>query len=327
MKNTKQILKRAKNTLEIEAQAVLRQVKNLDGDFIESVNLINSTVKKSGRVVVCGIGKSGIVGRKICATFASIGVPSVFVHPAELIHGDLGMITRLDLVLLLSYSGESDELKKVLPPLKGTGAKIISMTGKGRSFITKFSDFVLNVSVEKEACPYNLVPTASTTAMLAMGDALALSIGEIRGFKREDYARYHPGGTIGKKLMIRVQQLMHTGRNNPVAKMSSTVNKVLSIMTDTKLGAVSIVDGKGRLAGYFTDGDLRRKLQSDRNIINRKMEEVMTKNPKSITGDKFAVEAAEMMKKYNCDNLPVVDRNNKPVGMIDERDLVSLGIA
>jgi len=236
------------------------------------------------------------------------------------------MILPEDTVIILSYSGESEEIKKILPMLKELKMKIIAITGRKKSFLAKFADFVIDVSVDKEACPFNLVPTASTTAMLVIGDALAMSVGELRGFKKEDYARLHPGGTLGKKLNLKVNQIMHSDRDNPVINQNATVGQALIVMTEKKLGATSVVDDRGRLTGYFTDGDLRRKLQSDSNILKRKLNTIMTKSPKTITGDALASEAAETMKKYNCDNLPVIDNKRRVIGMIDERDLIAIGI-
>ncbi len=324
MKN--KILERAKKTLKIESKAVKDQIKHIDKNFIKAVEQINSTTLQGGRLIVTGIGKSGLIGRKISATFASLGVPSVFVHSVELAHGDMGLISSDDIIMVLSFSGESEELKKILPYLKNIGSKIIAMTGRKKSFLAKFSDCIIDVSVKQEACPYNLVPTASTTAMLSLGDALALSIGEIRGFKKEDFAKYHPGGALGKKLLLKVQELMHTGKRNPVINQDATVREALKVMTKTKFGATSVVDNTGKLVGYFTDGDLRRKLQKDPKLLERNLFEVMTKNPKFIFPEQLASVAAEMMKKYNCDNLPVLDKKHKPVGIIDERDLIAVGL-
>jgi len=324
MKN--KILECAKKTLKIESDAVKQQIKHIDENFVKAVELINSTTSQAGRIIVTGIGKSGLIGRKISATFASLGIPSVFVHSVELAHGDMGLITYNDLIIVLSFSGESEELKKILPHLKNIGSKIIAMTGRKNSFLAKFSDCVINVSVKKEACPYNLVPTASTTAMLSIGDALALSVGEKRGFRKEDFAKYHPGGMLGKKLLLKVQELMHTGKNNPVINQKKTVKEALKVMTKTKIGATSVIDDSGKLVGYFTDGDLRRKLQEDPKLLERKLSDVMTKNPKFIYPEQLASEASEMMKKYNCDNLPVLDKKHRPIGIIDERDLIAVGL-
>ncbi|MBU2567845.1 MAG: KpsF/GutQ family sugar-phosphate isomerase [Elusimicrobia bacterium] len=327
MINREKILQQAKRVLKIESEAVAGQVKHVGAEFFRCVTMINSVVESgSGRVVITGMGKSGIIARKLSAMFSSLGAPSLFVHPAEMSHGDLGMLTPSDILIVLSYSGESEELKKIIPSVKNMGTPIISMTGRKNSFITRFSDAIIDVSVKKEACPYDIVPTSSTTAMLAIGDALAIVIAGIRGFKKEDFARLHPGGLLGKKLNLKVRQLMHTGKDNPVIKQNLTVAHALDVMTKTKLGAVSVVDGRGVLAGYFTDGDLRRQLRKDRDILSRKISEVMTVRPKRIKPDDMADTAAGMIKKYNCDNLPVVDSNGRPVGIIDERDLIVAGI-
>jgi len=322
----KDIAKFAKEVLQIESDAVKEQIKHIDNDFLGSVSLINEAINNSGRVIILGMGKSGLIGRKISSTFASIGIPSNSIHPAEIVHGDLGMVTNSDILMALSYSGESEEFKKILPIIKSMNIKIISMTGRANSFITKFADYTLLTFVKKEACPHNLVPTASTTAMLAMGDALALSVSKLRGFKREDYAKFHPGGILGNKVTLRVEKIMRTGGENPVISQDASVEQGLVVMTKTKIGSLSIVDPKGKLAGYFTDGDLRRILPKDKNILSRKLKDVMTKNPKCIAPGKLALEAAEMMNKYNCDNLPVIGADGQPIGIIDERDLIIAGI-
>jgi len=317
------IIKISRQTLNIEIDGLKNQLNHLTADFIKTVELM---LHCPGRIVFMGIGKAGIIGRKMAATFSSVGIPSLFVYPVELLHGDLGMISLNDILFVLSYSGESDELKKVVPLLKEMKFKIVLMTGRTDSKIGKLCDYVINVNVSKEACPFNLAPTASTTAMLAMGDAIALSVSGIKGFKREDYARFHPGGSIGKKLLMLVKEVMHSGEENPVINKNKSVRDALFVMTEKKFGAVSVVDNNNKLAGYFTDGDLRRKLQSDKMLLDKKISEVMTVNPKTATVDMLAYESAELMKKYNCDNLPVVDKSGKPVGMVDERDLISAGI-
>ncbi|MDI6756646.1 MAG: KpsF/GutQ family sugar-phosphate isomerase, partial [Endomicrobiia bacterium] len=227
-----------------------------------------------------------------------------------------------------SYSGDSDELKKILQPIRGIGSKIIGMTGRHSSYLAKFSDCVLRVSVAKEACPYNMVPTASTTAMLAMGDALALAVAMDRGFKKDDFAKFHPGGNLGKRLNLKVADIMRRGRANPVIRRTASVRDALRAMTSSKLGAVSIADGRGRLIGYFTDGDLRRRLQKKGGevVLSARISDVMTSSPKTVLPSRSAYDAASMMKKHNCDNLPVVDSSGRPVGIIDERDLVASGL-
>lgn len=320
---TDKILNRAKEIIKIESKAVLDQLKHLDKDFIRAVELIASS---KGKLVIMGIGKSGIVGKKIAATFCSLGIPAMSTPPADLAHGDLGLLVSGDIVIILSYSGESEDLKKVLLILKNMNLKTIIMTGRSGSTLSRLCTLVLNVRVEKEACPFNLAPTASTTATIAMGDALALCSSSLRGFKKEDFAKYHPGGSLGKKLTLKVSELMHKGRGNPVVREDRTVREALFVMTGKKLGAASVINSKGMLVGYFTDGDLRRKLQKDKGLLDRDLRQVMTPNPKTITAEKLAAEAADLMQRYNCDNLPVVDSKGRAIGMIDERDLISAGL-
>lgn len=316
-------IQRAVDTLLIEAQAIKDQVKHLDEQFIKTVNLIEKT---SGRVIVMGLGKSGLIGRKIAATMSSVGVPSMFLHPAECLHGDLGMIMENDIVLMLSYSGETDEIKQVLPVLQRMKIKIVVMTGKVKSQVWKGCDLIINSEIKKEACPYNLAPTSSTSAMLALGDALALVVSERKGFKKENLALLHPLGAIGKKLTMDVAAIMRKGKSNPVIKDNSTVKEALLVMTGTRVGATSIVDKKGKLVGFFTDGDLRRQIQLHDNLLDKKIADVMTKNPATVTADMLAVDVAKLLQKRNFDNIPVVDSNNKPIGILDERDLLSEGI-
>jgi len=321
--NRKKIIRIATKTILTELKAVKQQLNHIDSNFIKAVEVINNC---KGRIVVIGIGKSGLIGKKIVATFSSIGVPSIFVHPTEIMHGDLGMIVSGDIILILSYSGETEEIKKIFPAIKNMNLYIILITGRKNSVLSKMCNIVLNVKIQKEACPFNLVPTSSTTAMLVIGDALAMAVSGIRGFRKEDYAKFHPGGTIGKKLFLTVKELMHTGKENPVIYQNKTVKEALIVMTKTKFGCTSVINEKGCVVGCFTDGDLRRKLQFNSNLLDKKLSEVMTVNPKTITEDKLAYEASEMMQKFNCDNLIVVNKNNHPIGIIDERDLILAGI-
>ncbi|MDD5102219.1 MAG: KpsF/GutQ family sugar-phosphate isomerase [Endomicrobiaceae bacterium] len=316
-------IQRAIDTLLIEAQAIKDQVKHLDAQFAKAVDLIEKT---SGRVIVMGLGKSGLIGRKIAATMSSVGVPSMFLHPAECLHGDLGMIMKNDIVLMLSYSGETDEIKQVLPVLQRMKIKIVVMTGKIKSQVWEGCDLIINSEIKKEACPYNLAPTSSTSAMLALGDALALVVSERKGFKKENLALLHPLGAIGKKLTMDVAAIMRKGKSNPVIKDNSTVKEALLVMTGTRVGATSIVDKKGKLVGFFTDGDLRRQIQLHDNLLDKKIASVMTKNPATVTADMLAVDVAKLLQERNFDNIPVVDSNNKPIGILDERDLLSEGI-
>jgi arabinose-5-phosphate isomerase len=317
------ILKYAKDILKIESEAINDLIPRLGKSFLKATELI---VSCKGRVIVTGIGKSGLIARKIAATLASTGTPAFFLHPAEGLHGDLGMIMKDDLVIALSYSGETEEMEKILPVIKRMGLKLIAFTSKTSSSLAMHSDVILDVSVKKEACPYNLAPTASTTAMLALGDALAIVLLYKKGFKREEFAVLHPGGNIGKKLLLKVEDIMHHGKDNPVIEENKTVKEALLVMTSCRLGAVSVVDKKGKLKGFFTDGDLRRHWQKGDVSLSGKIASVMTKNPVTITRDKLAIEAVRMIQDKNFDNIPVVDKNNCPVGIVDERDLLKEGL-
>lgn len=316
-------IEEAKKVLRIEARTIKNLIPGIDHNFEKAVEMVASC---KGRIVVMGMGKSGLIGKKIAATLSSTGTPAFFLHPAEGILGDVGMMTEGDLVLALSHSGETEEIEKLLPVIRKMNLKLIAITGRPKSKLAKKSDLVINVKVKEEACPYNLVPTASTTAMLAMGDALAISLLKKKKFKKEDFARLHPGGTLGKRLLLKVEDIMRKGKDNPVIYQGKTVREALLVMTKTRLGATSVVDGSGKLVGFFTDGDLRRRLQKDEKILNKKIHTIMTRNPKTITRDRLAVEAAKMMQQKKFDNIPVVDGKGYPVGIVDERDLLSQGI-
>jgi len=316
-------IEEGKKVLKVEANAIKNLISTIDHNFEKAVEMITSC---KGRIVVMGMGKSGLIGKKIAATLASTGTPAFFLYPAEGILGDVGMMAEGDLVLALSYSGETEEIEKLLPVVRKMNLKLIAITGRPKSRLAKESDLVINVKVKEEACPYNIVPTASTTAMLAMGDALAISLLKRKKFKKEDFARLHPGGILGKRLLLKVRDIMRKGKDNPVIHQKKTVREALLVMTKTRLGATSVVDGSGRLVGFFTDGDLRRRLQKDEKILNKKIHAVMTKNPKTITQDRLAIEAAKLMQEKKFDNIPVVDGKGYPIGIVDERDLLSEGI-
>jgi arabinose-5-phosphate isomerase len=319
------VLKRAREVLEIEAAAVKALAGRLDGRFPEAVERILAC---RGRVVVIGIGKSGLVGRKLAATLSSTGTPALFLHPAEGLHGDLGALTAQDLALVLSYSGETEEIRRLLAAVRGKGIPVLAMTGRPGSRLGRWADLTLPVPVAREACPYNITPTASTTAMLALGDALAMCLMQRRGFGMEDFARLHPAGTLGKLLTLRVKDLMHAGAQNPVIRQERTVQDALEVMTRTRLGATNVVDAKGRLVGFFTDGDLRRGLQRDPAILKVRLARVMTRDPLTAEPDMLAADALKLIKRFGVDNLPVQDaRTRRPVGILDERDLLSEGLA
>jgi arabinose-5-phosphate isomerase len=317
------LLMRARDVVRLEAATVAAQIKAIDGNFLRAVHLLAGC---TGRAVVVGVGKSGLIGRKITATLASTGTPSTFVHPSEGLHGDLGMITPRDVVLALSFSGETEELKRLLPSIRAMSVPLIALTGRAQSRLARAATVVLQVRVRREACPYNLTPTTSTTAMLALGDALAMAIMDSKGFKAEDFARLHPGGVLGKRLLWTVGDIMHRGRENPVVRADQSVRAALQVMTRTRLGAASVVDRGGKLVGYFTDGDFRRLAPHDGGILQRKMSDVMTARPHVVEPGTRMGEAAERLRKYRCDNMPVVDSKGRPVGLLDERDLLAEGL-
>lgn len=315
-----QILDMAKHVLEVENKALVLSKQSLDRNFLKAVNAI---AKSKGRVVVIGIGKSGIIGRKISATLASTGTPSFFVHPVEALHGDLGMITAGDIILAISFSGQTEEINKIMPSLERRKLTIISMTGHETSKLAELSDIHIKINIEREACPYNLAPTASTTATLAVGDALAICLMKIKHFEKKDFAVFHPGGSLGKLLTQHVKDLMRKGKNNPTVRETAAVKDALLVMTKSNAaGATSVVDKNGKLLGFFTDGDLRRELQKGADFLDRKITAVMTKNPHFILDTAPAIEAAKMIHATHVDNIPVLDKNRKVVGLIDEKDLV-----
>ena len=317
------ILKRARQVLDIEAKAINSLKKNINRDFQKATQLI---LRSKGRVVVTGMGKAGIIGQKLSATLSSTGTPSLFLHSAEAIHGDLGRVTKDDVVVILSNSGETDEIKKLLPILKKIGAKIIAITGKTKSLLARYSDVSLNVGVEKEACPLGLAPTASTTAMLAMSDALSVCLLELKGFKEKDFAFYHPGGSLGKRLILKVEDIMRTAQANPIVGEERKVSEVLLKITQARAGSAIVVDKTGRLKGIFTDGDLRRHLEIDKDLPKRKIKEVMTKNPAVVGKEMLAAEAMRILQEKKIDELPVVDKNKRPIGLLDVQDLLKAGL-
>ena len=321
MPYTKQeILDTAKQVLKLEYEALALTQKSLDDNFLKAVHAI---AKCKGRVVIIGIGKSGLIGRKIAATMASTGTPAIFVHPVEALHGDLGMIMPGDIVLAISFSGQTEEINKILPSLERRKLTVISMTGHPQSKLAEMSDIHIQIHIKREACPYNLAPTCSTTATLAVGDAMALCLMKIKHFEKRDFAVFHPGGSLGKLLLQKVKDVMRTGKANPTVRESATVKDALLVMTKSDAaGATSIVDKNGKLKGYFTDGDLRRALQKGTDILNRNITEVMTKTPRFLTEDAPAVEAAKMIHSTGVDNLPVLNKHGKVVGIVDEKDLI-----
>ncbi|MFA4990146.1 MAG: KpsF/GutQ family sugar-phosphate isomerase [Candidatus Omnitrophota bacterium] len=317
------VLKRAKEVLDIEAQAVKDLRARIGSNFKNAVNII---FKTKGRAIVSGMGKTGIIAQKFSATLASTGTPSLFLHTAEAIHGDLGKVTSEDVVIILSNSGSTAEIKQLVPLLKKIGCKIIALTGNVKSILAKYSDIVLDVSVRKEACPLGLAPTASTTAALAMADALAVCLLELKGFKEKDFAFFHPGGALGRRLLLSVGDIMRSGPANPIVKEDEKVSQVLLKITQARAGSATVVDGRGRLKGIFTDGDLRRHVERDRNLALRRIKEVMTKDPTVVDRDMLALEALGILRKKRIDELPVVDKNKHPVGLLDVQDLLKAGL-
>ena len=316
-------IKEAKKVLKIEAEAIQELSRRVSVEFNQAIELLS---KCNGRVIVTGMGKGGIIGQKISATLSSTGTPSLFLHSAEAIHGDLGRVTKEDVVLAISNSGETEELIRLLPLIKKIGSKLIALTGNVHSTLAKHSDIVLDVSVKREACPLGLAPTASTTVTLAMGDAIAVCLLKKKGFREEDFAFYHPGGLLGKKLLLKVEEIMRKGSANPVVHEDDLVRDVLFNITSARAGAASVIDKKGRLKGIFTDGDLRRHLEQDTQLVLKKVKDVMTKNPITISKERLASEALRILKEKHIDELPVVDNKNRPIGMLDVQDLLKAGL-
>lgn len=313
----------AKEVFDIEAKSILRLKENIGENFDKAIEILYNC---KGRVIVTGMGKSGLIGKKIAATLSSTGTPSYFLHPAESTHGDSGIITKQDVVIAISNSGETQELLNLLPIIKRFGVMMIGMTGKMGSTLAQASDVVLDISVEREACPLNKAPTASTTATLAMGDALAVCLLEKRGFTEEDFLIFHPSGALGKGFLYRVSDLMKTG-DLPVASESDKFNQVVEIITEHKLGMAMILNSAGELSGVLTDGDIRRTLMKYGNTSNLVIKDVMTVNPKRITASSYGASALNLMEKYSITALAVVDENNKPVGVVHIHDLLKAGVA
>ena len=324
MTASERILALARDVLEIESQAVRAIQKKLGDAFLAAHRLMLET---KGRVVVTGMGKSGHVGRKIASTLASTGTPAFFMHPGEASHGDLGMITADDVVIAISYSGESDEIAKVLPIIKRRGAKVIAITGRPESTLATEADVHLDAAVEKEACPLNLAPTASTTATLALGDALALALLDARGFGSEDFAMHHPGGTLGRKLLVHVADIMRKGDQLPKNGPDTLLPEAIVEMSSKGIGMTTVVDQNDTLLGIFTDGDLRRTLQKHDVIRNLRVSEVMTSNPRTIAPEKLAAEAAQVMQSYKIGGrIVVTGPGNKLLGVVTFNDLLAAGV-
>ena len=316
----------AQKVLQMEAEAILDLIPRIDEHLDAAVEMILAC---QGRVVMTGMGKSGIIAHKISATLASTGTPSFYLHPAEGIHGDLGMVTADDVVIAMSNSGETGEVLNILPSLRRIGAKLIAMVGNAESTLAKNSDVVLDVGVKKEACPLGLAPTASTTAALAFGDALAMALMGKHHFTSKQFAVFHPGGSLGRKLLLTVGDIMHSGSENPVVKGTATVTEALFIITDKGLGAVSVVDDNNIMIGLLTDGDIRRGLSKGVDFLKRPVTELMTKSPKFITKEKLAAQALHIMESHTpkpITVLPVLDEERHVIGLLHMTDLVRQGV-
>ncbi len=320
------MLEKAKEALKLESEAIMELIPRVDKNFEAALKMIMAC---QGRTVITGMGKSGLIGRKISATLASTGTPSFYLHPAEGIHGDLGMVTQDDVVIALSNSGETAEVLHILPSLRRIGAKIIAMVGNKNSTLAKNADVVLDVSVSKEACPLGLAPTSSTTAALAFGDALAMELLSAKNFTAKQFAVFHPGGSLGRKLLLTVDDIMHKEKENPLVTGDMSVKDALFVITDKGLGAVSVVDDKKHLVGLLTDGDIRRGLSRGFAFLDRPVVEIMTKTPKTIAAHKLAAEALHLMesnKPRPITVLPVIDENRCVVGLLHMTDLVHQGV-
>ncbi len=319
-------LAKAREVFDIELAALKAVRALLDQSFDRAVETVVEALKQRGKIVIVGIGKSGNVGAKIAATLTSTGSTAVILNSVDALHGDVGIINDGDVILALSYSGESEELLNLLPALKRFSVKIISLTGSLKSALARHSDVSLNVKVPKEACPFNLAPTSSTTAMLVMGDALAMAVLQARGFKQDDFAKYHPNGAIGRAMLLKVGDIMRTGNRNAVAAENLSVKEALFVMTQAKSGSLAVVNARGKLAGVFTDGDFRRHMATNGNLLSLPLKKVMTPRPVCICENALAVEALKIFNERNIDDLIVVNTKNEPVGLVDSQDLPKLKI-
>ena len=317
-------LERARRVLSIEINELQRLSERLDESFLSAIKLLKEAVDLKGKIVVLGVGKSGHVGEKIAATLTSTGAPAVVLNSLNALHGDLGVITDGDVILTLSYSGETEELIRILPSLARFDVKKIALTGGRDSTLAKASDVVIDVSVTQEACPHNLAPTSSTTVMLALGDALAMVLLEKRGFSREDFARFHPAGQLGRSLLLRVRDIMRGGDETVVVGIAEPVVSVLKELTAKRAGAALVVDEQGSLLGIFTHGDFARRFPGDPQIGSRPVGEVMTRNPVTIGADKLVAEVLMVLEHHRIDDLVVTDAGGKPLGVVDSQDLSRL---
>lgn len=317
------ILKEARRVLNHEGRAIIELCKTIDGKFVDTVQAI---LNIKGRLVVVGVGKSGLVGRKIASTLSSTGTPALFLHPTDALHGDIGVLTKNDMVLAISFSGETREVLDLLPVIRRIGAPLIALCGNPASHIGAECDYLLHVPIEKEACRLGLAPTTSSTATLALGDALALTLAWAKNFKEEDFALLHPAGSLGRRL-LRIKDVLALRRQNPSIAVEATIDEALLTMTDSRMGAVSVVDGDGLLVGIIADGDIRRSLaQEKENLLHKKAGEIMTRRPVTIGDDKLAAEAIYIMEEREIGHLPVIDKAGRPIGLVNYQDLFQAGI-
>ncbi len=316
-------IQRAKRVIRMEAESVAALEKNINASFQKAVDILYLC---KGRIVVTGMGKSGIIARKMVATMNSTGTPSIFLHPSDAVHGDLGMVRNDDVVICISKSGDTQEVRQLMPMFKRIGVPTISMVGNMNSHLALQSDIALDISVSEEACPHNLAPTTSTTATLAMGDALAVTLLEKKNFTADDFAMFHPGGNLGKRLLLKIEELAVTGEQIPKISMTTSLRDAILEMTSKRLGATSVVDEQGQLTGIITDGDLRRLLQKTTNVADLTAAEVMTKNPKTIRKGTLASIALQEMEQFSITQLIIVDEARRPFGVVHLHDLVRAGL-
>lgn len=321
--NDKEILIQGKKVIQIESEAIAGLSDTLDEEFIKAAKVI---INSKGRVIITGLGKSGLIARKIVATLNSTGTPAIFLHPTDALHGDLGMVRSEDVVILISKSGNTEELVNLMLMLKRINVTLIGMLGERDSKLGRDCDIFLNVSVKEEACPYDLAPTSSSTAALVMGDALAITLLEMRGFTSEDFAFLHPAGSLGKRLSLKISEIMYKGDQVPIVNENSALKDAIFEMTTKRLGATSVVNDKGELSGVLTDGDLRRLLEKRSDIVNVLVKDVMSINPKTISGEYLASFALQQMENFKITSIIVVDDNNKPVGIVHLHELIEIGL-
>lgn len=315
---------KGKRVIELEAAALRAVQRRLDEHFARAVEAMHEVIQAGHKIIVTGIGKSGTIGAKISSTLSSTGASSVVLDAVNASHGDLGMVSNGDLILILSYSGETEEIARLIPSLKRIGTRIVALTGNHKSSLAREADIHLDVQVPREACPLNLAPTSSSTAMLAVGDALAMVLLEARGFKKEDFASFHPGGTLGRNLLLKVEDIMRTQEQMAILTGLATVNEALDLIARKRAGAVAVTDKQGRLKGIYTHGDFTRGYQKDVNIGRAKLADVMIANPITVRVDKLAVEVLNLFEAHRIGDLIVVDRRSHPVGLVDAQDLAKV---